>query len=399
MKNFDKIHQFTYADEMRDLGLYPYFKVQSKGNIDKGHRRIMLGSNNYLGLSSHPEVMNASMAAIKRDGSSCTGSRFLNGTLDCHIQFEQALAHFFSVDDVQTFTTGYQANLGVLSAIAGKGDYLLLDKEAHASIIDGAMLAAAKGATILRFKHNDVAHLRKVLARVPEEAGCAVVVDGVYSMGGDLADLPAISRVCKAQGACLIVDDAHGVGVFGQQGRGTVNHFGLEKEVDLITGTFSKSFASIGGFVAGNKNLIDFIRHHARSLIFSASMPPNAVAAAHSALQLMQKEPERIARLQANAAYMRQGLSKLGFDIGDSVSPIVPIFIRNEMQTCIAWQRLLALGIYTNPVVPPGVSSRDCMLRTSYMATHTLADLGHALDVFAKVGEGLGLLQARRAVA
>jgi 8-amino-7-oxononanoate synthase len=399
MKIFEKIESFTRANDLRAAGLYPYFSPKAQYNVDKIHNDILLDSNNYLGLADHPQVIKNSMQAIQVDGSSCTGSRFLNGTLPSHLALEKALADFFNTQEVQTFTTGYQANVGVLSAIAGKGDYLILDKEAHASIIDGAMLAVAKGAKILRFKHNDIEHLRKVLLQVPAESGCVVVVDGVYSMSGELAKLPAISQLCKAQGACLIVDDAHGVGVFGKQGRGTVNHFDLENEVDLITGTFSKSFASIGGFVAGNSAVVDFIRHNARSLIFSASMPANAVAAAHTALQIMLNEPQRMTRLQHNANYMRQGLKNLGFDIGQSVSPIIPIFIRNEIQTCVAWKQLKALGVYTNPVVPPGVPSRDCMLRTSYMATHNIEELDRALNIFAKVGLELGLIQKQQAVA
>jgi 8-amino-7-oxononanoate synthase len=399
MKIFNKIQDFTLANEMRTAGLYPYFNPRTKHNTDKVHNDILLDSNNYLGLANHPDVLKNSMQAIQKDGSSCTGSRFLNGTLHCHLALEKALASFFNMQEVQTFTTGYQANVGVLSALAGKGDYIVLDKEAHASIIDGAMLATAKGAQILRFKHNDIAHLRKVLSKVPKEAGCVVVVDGVYSMSGELVKLPEISQLCKAQGACLIVDDAHGVGVFGKQGRGTVNHFDLEDQVDLITGTFSKSFASVGGFVAGKSDVIDYIRHHARALIFSASMPANAVAAAHTSLEIMLNEPQRIARLQRNADYMRQGLAALGFDIGQSVSPIIPIFIRNEVQTFVIWKKLKEQGVYTNPVVPPGVTTRDCMLRTSYMASHSIEELNRALSIFAKVGLELGLIQKQKAVA
>ena len=383
----DKVKGYTRVEDSRKAGFYPYFQP-----LDKDVEMIMLGSNNYLGLTHHEKLITNCVNEIVKNGTSCTGSRFLNGTLSEHLALEASLADFYGRDDAQTFTTGYQANLGVISAMAGRGDYVIIDKEAHASVIDGAMMAVAQGAKLMRFRHNDAAHLSVVLSKIPDDAGKLVVIDGVYSMSGELAPLNEIVPVCKANGAFLVVDDAHGSGVLGNQGRGTVDHFGLNEQVDLITGTFSKSFASLGGYVVGEAKVIDFIRHQARSLIFSASMTPVSVAAATAALDIMLTEPDRQQRVNENTTFMRNGLRELGFDIGSSTTPIIPIFIRDEYLTVHAQKRLLELGVYTNPVVPPAVTIKDCMLRTSYMATHTIEELTRALKVFEQVGKEIGVI-------
>jgi len=391
MKILDKVYAYTRLDEAKKAGLYPYFSPLPSTSS----KQVMLGSNNYLGLTKHRQVIENSLAAVRAKGTSCTGSRFLNGTLAEHLILEKSLADFYQREDAQTFTTGYQTNLGVLASLTGKDDVIVLDKEVHASVIDGALMAASGGATIMRFKHNCAKHLATVLSRIPEDKGKVVVVDGVYSMGGDLADLPALAPVCKQHDAMLIVDDAHGSGVLGKQGRGTVDHYGLDNQVDLITGTFSKSFASLGGYVVGKNKIIDFIRHNARALIFSAAMTPMHIAAAMSSLQIMQSEPERQQRLLAHSKFMRRELAELGFDIGDpnNITPIIPIFIRDETLTIQFYYRLLKLGVYTNPVVSPAVASKDCLLRTSYMSTQSLHDLQFAIAAFAKVGQELGVIE------
>jgi 8-amino-7-oxononanoate synthase len=391
MKILDKVHAYTRPDDLKKAGLYPYFSPFRISN----KKQVMLGSNNYLGLTKNSYVIENSLAAVRANGTSCTGSRFLNGTLHEHIVLEKKLAEFYQRQDAQTFTTGYQANLGVLASLAGKDDVIVLDKEVHASVIDGAMMAVARGATIMRFKHNCPKHLSTVLSRIPAHMGKVVVVDGVYSMGGDLADLPALVPICKQHDAMIIVDDAHGSGVLGNHGRGTVDHFGLNKEVDLITGTFSKSFASLGGYVVGKQNIIDFIRHNSRALIFSAAMTPIHIAAAMASLQLMLNEPQRQRRLLDNAKFMRHGLTELGFDIGNpnNITPIIPIFIRDETLTIQFYYALLKHDIYTNPVLPPAVANKDCLLRTSYMSTQSVDDLQIALTAFAEVGESLGILK------
>lgn len=392
MKILDKVYAYTRLDEAKKAGLYPYFSPLSTSN----KKLIMLGSNNYLGLTKNSQVIESSLAAVRANGTSCTGSRFLNGTLTEHLILEQNLADFYQRQDAQTFTTGYQANLGVLASLAGKDDVIVLDKEVHASVIDGAMLAVARGATIMRFKHNCPNHLATVLSRIPSHMGKVVVVDGVYSMGGDLADLPALVPVCKQHKAMLIVDDAHGSGVLGNQGRGTVDHFGLNEQVDLITGTFSKSFASLGGYVTGKKKIIDFVRHNARALIFSAAMTPIHIAAAMSSLQIMQNEPQRQKHLLANSKFMRRELAELGFEIGNptNITPIIPILLRDETLTIQFYYGLLKLGIYTNPVLPPAVATKDCLLRTSYISTQSVNELKLALKAFAKVGRELGVIEA-----
>jgi len=389
---FDKAAGFTQAKEAIELGIYPYFRAlsDSEGTTAtfEGKEVVMLGSNNYLGLTTDPRVRAAAKDALDRYGTSVTGSRFLNGTLELHLELDRRLAKFVDKEAALVFSTGYQTNVGTISAIVGKGDYVIIDKDAHACIVDGCMLSRGE---MKRFRHSDITSLEKVLAELPAEAGKLVIVDGVYSMGGDVAPLPEIVAICKRYGARVMVDDAHGIGVTGH-GRGTAAHFGLTDQVDLIMGTFSKSFASIGGFIAGDKDVIHYIQHHARALIFSAALPAPAAAAALAALEIMETEPERVARLWENADYMREGLRDIGYDIGQSNSPIIPVIIRDQFRTILAWRALIDEGVYTNPVIPPGVPPNLSLLRTSYMATHTREHLDRALTSFRAIGERLDLL-------
>lgn len=391
---FDKAIGFTQAKEAMELGVYPYFRAlsDSEGTTAtfEGKDVVMIGSNNYLGLTTDPRVRAAAKDALERYGTSVTGSRFLNGTLELHLELDRRLAKFIGKEAALVFSTGYQTNVGTISAIVGKGDYVIIDKDAHACIVDGCMLSRGE---MKRFRHNDISSLEKVLAELPPEAGKLVIVDGVYSMGGDIAPLPEIVAICKRYGARIMVDDAHGIGVTGK-GRGTAAHFGITDDVDLIMGTFSKSFASIGGFIAGNKDVVHYIQHHARALIFSAALPAPAAAAALAALDIMENEPERVARLWENADYMREGLRDIGYDIGQSNTPIIPVIVRDQFRTILAWRALIEEGVYTNPVIPPGVPPNLSLLRTSYMATHTRDHLDRALTAFKTVGERLDLLMA-----
>ena len=392
MDLFDKCRAFTQAKEIQAAGLYPYFipLTDSEGTeVTVGnHRLIMIGSNNYLGLTMHPRVRQAAIEATRRYGTSCTGSRFLNGTLELHLELEHRLAEFVGMEAVLVFSTGYQTNVGTISALVGRGDFVVTDKEDHASIVDGCQMAFGE---MRRFRHNDMAHLERVLAGLPGDAGKLVVVDGVFSMGGDIAPLPEIVPLCRKYEARLMVDDAHSVGVLGG-GRGTAAHFGLTDQVDLTMGTFSKSFASLGGFIAGAEDVIHYVQHNARSLIFSASMPPGNTAAALAALEVMQEEPERIARVNQIGERMRAGFRRLGFNVGGSETPIIPVIIGDDMRTFVAWKALYEAGINTNPVISPAVPPESALLRTSYMATHTDEQLDCVLATFGEVGQALGLI-------
>lgn len=393
MEIFDKCYNFTRAKEAMAMGWYPYFIPLSdtegtEVTID-GRRLIMIGSNNYLGLTTHPKVREAAAEAVHKYGTSCTGSRFLNGTLHLHKQLEEELADFVGKEAALVFSTGFQTNLGTISALVGKGDVVITDKEDHASIIDGCRLSYGK---MLRFRHNDMADLERVLSRCDADQGKLVVVDGIFSMAGDIAPLPDIVALCKKYDARLMVDDAHSVGVLGKNGRGTANHFGVTDDVDLIMGTFSKSFASLGGFIAGDEPVIHYIQHHARALIFSASMPPACVAACLAALEVMRTEPERPKRLKAIADRMRDAYRELGYDTGDSETPIIPIVIGDEMATFFLWRALFDAGVYTNAVIPPGVPPNKSLLRTSYMATHTDEQMDQVLLLFEQVGKGVGVI-------
>jgi len=392
MDLFDKCYSFTIAKQAMQDGYYPYFipLTENEGTevVYKGHRLIMCGSNNYLGLTTHPQVREAACQAVERYGTSCTGSRFLNGTLEMHEQLEHELAEWVGKDAALVFSTGMQANLGAISALVGRDDYVILDKDDHASIVDGARLSFGK---IERFRHSDVEHLERVLKSLPENAGKLVVVDGLFSMEGDIAPLPEILPVLQKYGARIMVDDAHAMGVLGG-GRGTAAHFGLTDQVDIIMSTFSKSFASLGGFIAGNEDVVHYIKHFARSMIFSASIPPANAAAALAALNIMRSEPERVARVNEIGEKMRKGFQALGFNTGHSVTPVVPIIIGDDQKTFDTWKMLFENGVFVNPVISPAVSAGHQLLRTSYMATHTDAQLDCVLDIFAKVGRKIGLI-------
>jgi 8-amino-7-oxononanoate synthase len=376
-----------------EMGCYPYFipLTDTEGTevgIDD-RRLIMIGSNNYLGLTTHPKVREAAIEAIRRYGTSCTGSRFLNGTLDLHQQLERELADFVGKEAALVFSTGYQTNVGTISALVGRGDVVITDREDHASIVDGCRLSFGQ---MLRFRHGDLASLERTLAKCEPDQGKLVVVDGIFSMGGDIAPLPEIVSLCKKYHARLMVDDAHSVGVLGENGRGTAAHFGVTDDVDLIMGTFSKSFASLGGFIAGENDAIHYIQHHARSLIFSAAMPAANVAACLAALEIMRTEPERPKRLLAIAAKMRKGFQTLGYDTGLSETPIIPIIIGDDIPTFKLWRALFDAGVYTNAVVPPAVPPSKSLLRTSYIATHTDAQMDRVLELFERVGKEVGVI-------
>jgi 8-amino-7-oxononanoate synthase len=348
----------------------------------------MIGSNNYLGLTTHPKVRAAAIEGIKRYGTSCTGSRFLNGTLRLHLELEQRLANYVGKEAALVFSTGMQVNLGVISSIVGPDDYVIIDKDNHASIVDGCRLSLGK---MKRFRHRDLNHLERILKKIPADAGKLVIVDGVFSMGGDITNLPELVPLCQRYGARIYVDDAHSLGVLGN-GRGTAAHFGLTDEVDLIMGTFSKSFASIGGFIAGDARILHYIQHQARSLMFSASLPAPNVMTVMAALDIMETEPQHVEQLWDNGNKMLAGLKRLGFNTGNTQTPIIPVIIGENEPTFLTWRVLFERGLYTNPVVSPGVPKGQSLLRTSYMATHTEEQLDCALDIMADVGSQLGLI-------
>lgn len=390
---FDKCRQFTRAREIQAAGLYPYFKPISESEdtvvVIEGKKRIMLGSNNYLGLTHHPKVLEAATAALHRYGSGCTGSRFLNGSLDLHEQLETALAEFLGKESCLVFSTGYGANLGLIAGLVGRGETVYLDKLDHACIVDGAKLSF--GETV-RFNHGDIAGLARKLEQNHSGKGMMVIVDGVYSMEGDIADIPELVKVARRFGAALAVDDAHALGVLGPNGEGTGAHFGMQAEVDIIAGTFSKSLASVGGFVAGDESVIHFLKHHSRPFIFTASLPPANTAGVLAALEVMQQEPERRDALWANARRLQQGFTSLGFEIGPTETPIVPVLIGPLDTTFIFWRKLYDAGVFTNPVVPPAVPPSQCRLRTSVMATHSADQIDRAVEAFGKIGKELGVI-------
>ncbi len=392
MDIFDKCFGYTEAREAIKDGSYPYFIAMSESEgteaVFHGHRLIMCGSNNYLGLTTDPRVQQAVVDAVHRFGTSCTGSRFLNGTLELHEQLEHELADWVGKEAALVFSTGMQTNLGVISALVARGDVIVLDKDDHASIVDGARLAWGE---TRRFRHNDIADLERVLGGLSKEKSKLVIVDGLYSMGGDLAPLPEIAALCKKHGARLMVDDAHGLGILGG-GRGTSAHFGVTKDVDLIMSTFSKSFASLGGFIAGDDQVIHYIKHHARSLIFSASIPAANAAAALAALKIMREEPQRVERLNAIGERMRRELRSMGFNIGKTVSPIIPIIVGDNARTLVAWKTLFDAGVFVNPILSPAVPTGQELLRTSYMASHTDEQIDLVLDIYCRVGKQLSLI-------
>jgi 8-amino-7-oxononanoate synthase len=389
---FAKTAQFKLIDQAREYDLYPFFQALDNNDGAEaeifGKRVLMFGSNNYLGLTRHPEVVEAAVDAVKRYGTSMTGSRLLNGTTHLHQELEARIARFLRKERALVFTTGYQTNLGTISSLIDKRSVAVVDKGDHASIYDGAQLADGE---FLRFRHNDARHLDTVLKRTGGKSAL-VVVDGVYSMGGDIADLPAISAVCKEHKARILVDDAHGIGVIGEGGRGTASHFGMNDDVDLVMGTFSKSLASIGGFVAGPDKVVDWIQHFARSMVFSASLPPASTAAALAALTILEREPERVEQLKKYGDTWRDGLRSMGFHVGESQTPIVPVTVGDEYSTVTFWKALLEAGVYTNPSVYPAVNMREAILRTSCMATHTPGQIEQALETFRTVGREHGFI-------
>ena len=396
MDLFEKCYtdpRMALARDAERGGFYPYFKPldDTEGNVVRmGDKElVMVGSNNYVGLTTHPKVRQAAIEAIEKYGTSCTGSRFLNGTLALHHELDRRLAEFIGKEAALCFSTGYQTNLGTIAALVGKGDVAITDKEDHASIVDGCNFS--KG-TMKRFRHNDMDHLKHVLESVKDADGVMVIIDGIYSMDGDIAPLPEIVELCKRYGARLMVDDAHSLGVLGK-GHGTPAHFGLTDEVDLVMGTFSKSLASLGGVIAGDADVIFYIQHYARPMIFSASMPASAVAAVLAAVEVLETEPEWVERLWDNAYYMLEGFKNLGYNTGASETPIIPIIIGDEFRTIGLWMGLFEEGIYTNPVISPGVPPGTERLRTSYMATHTREHLDFVLKGFEEVGKRTGIIQ------
>lgn len=395
-----KMRAYDAPQKVADLGLYPFFRtIESEQDtvvtID-GKQVLMFGSNSYLGLTTHPKLKEASKAAIDKYGSGCAGSRFLNGTLDLHLELEEKLADFVGKEGALVFSTGFQVNLGVLSSIPGRHDYIILDELDHACIIDGSRLSFAK---VLKYRHNDMASLEKILSRTEPESLKLIAVDGVFSMEGDLAKLPEISALAKKYKASIFVDDAHGLGVMGEGGRGTASHFGLTDEVDLIMGTFSKSLASIGGFIASDNDTINFLKHNARSLMFSASIAPANAASVIAAVDLIKQEPERIDKLWSNTHYAMDGLRNAGFDIGHTVTPIIPIYVRDEFKTFKLTKMLLEDGIFVNPVVSPAVASSSSLIRYSLMSTHSHEQIQESIDKITKIAKKLDIIESAKSIA
>ena len=386
---FEKVLADRRADEARAAGLYPYFhRLESRQDavvVMEGKRRIMLGSNNYLGLTSCPEVVEAAIKAVEKYGTGCSGSRFLNGNLDLHIELERELADFVGKEDAMVFGTGFQTNLGVVSTLVGRGDYVVFDAEAHASVYCAAQMSFGKA---LRFRHNDMDSLERRLASVPDGAGCLVIVDGVFSIGGDLADLPSVCSLAKKYGAAVMVDDAHGLGVVGKGGRGTASHFALDADVDLVMGTFSKSLASLGGFVAGRRTVVDYLRHSSYPFVFSAAITPASAATALAALRHLKAHPELTERLRGVSDFARKAFAVRGIPLADSamdgITPILPIPTGGTMETCVAAKKMFDGGVFVNPFVPPGVPEGHALIRTSFMATHTRELIEEASDIIAK---------------
>jgi 8-amino-7-oxononanoate synthase len=393
MSLFEKCYRYTLAREVMASGYYPYFQPIEESHdtevIIRGERKIMVGSNNYLGLTHHPKVREASVAALERYGSGCTGSRFLNGTLDLHEQLEERLARFVNQEAALVFSTGFQTNLGVISALVGRDDHVFSDKLNHASIVDACRLTAG---VVHRFPHGDLRSLERELARTPADAGKLIVTDGIFSMEGTIVDLPGIVALAEFYGAEVMVDDAHSFGVLGEFGGGTAQHFQLEDRISLVMATFSKSLASIGGMVAGPEDVIHYLKHHSRALIFSASMPPASVAGTLAALEVIEAEPERRERLWHNTRRMQEGLRSLGYDIGKSETPIVPVNVGDLQRMLVFWKTLFDNGVFTNPVTPPAVPENSCRLRISLMATHTDEQVDFVLDAFAAVGRTMALI-------
>ena len=393
---FEKCRTFTRADEIKAAGYYPYFRPieQNEGPVVRieGRMIIMAGSNNYLGLTADPRVKAAAVKAIEQYGTGCSGSRYLTGTLDLHNRLEERLASFFGKESCLLFSTGYQTGQGVIATLVQKGDYVVSDRDNHACIVAGNLMAKGAFADFVRFKHNDMADLERVIARLPHEAAKLIVSDGVFSTSGVIVDLPGLVAVAKKHNARIMIDDAHAVGVIGKGGRGTASHFGLGQDVDMTMGTFSKTFSSLGGFVVGERSVINYLKHHAPALIFSASPTPASVAAALASLDILEQEPERINRLIANADKMRKGFVRMGFRVIDGQTAIVPVIIGDDLKTFVFWRELFDAGVFVNAFISPGVVNGMQMLRTSYMATHEDKHLDRILETFGTIGKKLGVI-------
>ncbi len=393
---FQKCWSFTRADEIKALGYYPYFRPieENEGPVVtiEGRKIIMAGSNNYLGLTSDPRVKKAAIAAIEKYGTGCSGSRYLTGTLDLHIQLEERLAKFFGKEACLLFSTGYQTAQGIIPTLVGKGEYVVSDKDNHACIMAGNLMAKGAFAEFVRYKHNEMDDLERVLSRLPAGSPKLVVSDGVFSTSGTIVDLPNLVKAARRHNARILIDDAHATGVIGKGGRGTASYFGLENEVDLTMGTFSKTFSSLGGFVVGEKAVINWLKHQAPALIFSASPTPASVAAALAALEILQTETWRIEKLVGNARKMREGFKKMGFTVIDGETGIVPVIIGDDTNTFIFWRALFDAGVFVNAFISPGVPNGMQMLRTSYMATHEDKHLDRILEVFGEIGRKLGVI-------
>lgn len=385
MDIFNKCYEPSLAKQVREQGIYPYFHAlqsrQDKEVVMEGKRRIMLGSNNYLGLTTQPEVIEAGVKALEKYGTGCSGSRFLNGTLQMHLELEEELAQFLNKEAAMTFSTGFQSNLGIISAIAKHGDYILNDKENHASIYDACRLSYAK---TLSYRHNDMGELERILKQIEGKGGILIVTDGVFSMSGDIANLPEIVRLARKYGARVMVDDAHGLGVLGEGGRGTANHFGLDDEVDIYMGTFSKSLASLGGYMAAKAEVVDYVKHASRPFIFSASIPPSSCAVALAALRYLKAHPEIVSRLRSLSDYARRGYKAKEIRIIEASTPIIPIYTYEVENTIRKAHDIYEDGVYLNPVLPPATPPGECLLRTSYMATLTEPLLDEAIEIIAR---------------
>ncbi|MGA2614033.1 MAG: aminotransferase class I/II-fold pyridoxal phosphate-dependent enzyme [Spirochaetia bacterium] len=398
MDIFEKCYSWGEAREAQERGLYPYFKPiqESRGTrvIMEGKELIMAGSNNYLGLSWDPRVKEAALSATKKWGTSCSGSRFLNGTLAIHEELEEHLARFVGKQRALCFTTGYQTNLGAISALLGKDEHVFSDKLNHASIMDGIFLAMGMRGKVKvhRYQHNDMASLEKYLSHEPNDVPKMVVTDGVFSMEGDIVKLPRMYELCRKYGARLYLDEAHAIGVVGKTGRGTEEHYGVKDNTDIVMCTFSKSFGSLGGFIAGEDEVIDYIKHFARPLLFAASMPPATIASVSACLDIIEKEPERVQRLQEIGRKMVAGFKALGFDVGRAETPIVPLLVRDFEKTLLFWRALFDGGVFTNPVLSPAVPPDSTLIRTSYMAIHTDEELDTILSVAGEAGKKLGII-------
>lgn len=396
MDLFKKCYDFTRADEIKAMGVYPYFRSveENEGPVVsiEGRKIIMAGSNNYLGLTGHPKVKEAAIAAIHKFGTGCSGSRYLTGTIDLHVELEERLAKFLGKEAVLLFSTGYQTAQGIIPTLVHRGEYLISDKDNHACIVAGNLIARGANVDLLRYKHNDMNDLERVLTKTPKDTPKLIVSDGVFSTGGEIVDLPRLVKLAKENNAKLLIDDAHSVGVIGKGGRGTASEFNLVDEVDMTMGTFSKTFASLGGFVAGEAKVIDYIKHSAPALIFSASPTPSSVAAALAALDILEQEPERVDKLISNSKMIRDGLKDAGFNVIDGRTGIVPVIVGSDELAFMMWKKLYDAGIFVNAFIAPGVPQGRQMMRTSYMATHEESHLQTIIDTFKKVGKEVGLL-------